>query len=86
MPLPERVVQRGKVITAAGVSSGIDMALRLVAAEAGDDAARAIQLAIEYDPEPPFDSGSPDKAPAHLVQAARVKAAARRRSAPAHAH
>ena len=86
VPVPERVVQRGKVITAAGVSSGIDMALRLVAAEAGDDAARAIQLAIEYDPEPPFDSGSPDKAPAHLVQAARAKAAARRRSAPAPDH
>jgi transcriptional regulator GlxA family with amidase domain len=54
----ERVVVEGKVITAAGVSAGIDMALRLAAAEAGEDEARALQLVIEYDPEPPFDSGS----------------------------
>ncbi len=58
-------------MTAAGVSSGIDMALRLAHREAGDDVARAIQLAIEYDPQPPFDAGSPEKAPAHVVDLVR---------------
>jgi transcriptional regulator GlxA family with amidase domain len=57
-PVSERVVVEGKVITAAGVSAGIDMALTLAAREAGEADARAIQLLIEYDPEPPFDSGS----------------------------
>jgi transcriptional regulator GlxA family with amidase domain len=66
IPVSRRVVHQGKVITAAGVSAGIDMALGLAAALAGDDAARAIQLAIEYDPEPPFDSGSPAKAAPHI--------------------
>ena len=61
-PVSRRVVEQGKVITAAGVSSGIDMALTLAAHIAGEDMARAIQLAIEYDPEPPFDSGSIEKA------------------------
>jgi putative intracellular protease/amidase len=67
-PTLERVVFQGKVVTAAGVSSGIDMALRLAAQIAGDDIAQAIQLGIEYDPQPPFDSGSPAKAPAHIVE------------------
>lgn len=62
-----RVVEQGKVITAAGVSAGIDMGLRLAAKIAGDDVAMAIQLGIEYDPQPPFDAGSPAKAPAHIV-------------------
>ena len=66
--VPERVVQQGKIITAAGVSAGIDMALRLVQLVAGDDAAQAVQLAIEYDPAPPFDAGSPEKAPAPVVE------------------
>ena len=66
-----RVVEQGKVITAAGVSAGIDMGLRLAARIAGDDVAQMIQLGIEYDPQPPFDSGSPEKAPAHLVEAMR---------------
>jgi transcriptional regulator GlxA family with amidase domain len=61
-PVAERVVVEGRVITAAGVSAGIDMALRLAAIEAGEDEARALQLVIEYDPDPPFDSGSLDKA------------------------
>lgn len=68
-PTPERVVEDGKVITAAGVSSGIDMGLHLVHREMGPEAAQAIQLAIEYDPEPPFDSGSPSKAPKEIVEA-----------------
>jgi transcriptional regulator GlxA family with amidase domain len=70
-PVAERVVEDGKVVTAAGVSSGIDMALNLAAKLAGADVAKAIQLGIEYDPEPPFDAGSPDKAPAELVEAIR---------------
>jgi putative intracellular protease/amidase len=67
--VPERVVFDGKLATAAGVTAGIDMALTLVAKIAGDRVAQAIQLGIEYDPEPPFDSGSPEKAPAEIVDA-----------------
>lgn len=59
---PERFVRRGKVVTAAGVSAGIDMALFLAGELCGADVARAIQLTIEYDPEPPFDSGTRRKA------------------------
>lgn len=59
---PARVVWDGPVITAGGVTSGIDFALRIVAHLAGDDVARSIQLGIEYDPAPPFDSGHPDRA------------------------
>jgi transcriptional regulator GlxA family with amidase domain len=66
-PVAERVVERGKVITAAGVSSGIDMALRLVELLLGETAAQAVQLAIEYDPDPPHDTGSLEKAPDQLV-------------------
>jgi putative intracellular protease/amidase len=62
-----RVVPQGKVVTAAGVSAGIDMALWLAAQIAGDDIAKAIQLGIEYDPQPPFDSGSTAKADPALV-------------------
>ena len=65
-PTSTRVVRVGKVITAAGVSAGIDMGLTLVAELAGADMARAVQLAIEYDPEPPFDSGVPAKASPEL--------------------
>ncbi len=67
----ERVVERGKVITAAGVSSGIDMALTLLDRIYGPDMAQLVQLAIEYDPQPPFDAGSPTKAPAELVEMVR---------------
>jgi len=55
-------VEDGKVITAAGVSAGIDMALSLAAKIAGRRVAESLQLGIEYDPQPPFDSGSPEKA------------------------
>jgi transcriptional regulator GlxA family with amidase domain len=64
----ERVVFDGKLVTAAGVSAGIDMALTLAARIAGDTVAQAIQLGIEYDPQPPFDAGSPRKAPAEVVE------------------
>ena len=70
-PTLERVVEQGRIITAAGVSSGIDMALRLVQKIAGDDLAQALQLGIEYDPQPPFDTGSPEKAPQHIVKLVR---------------
>jgi len=76
-PVPDRVVERGRVVTAAGVSSGIDMALTLAARIAGDDVAQALQLAIEYDPEPPFDAGAPEKAPAHVVDLVRAAFGAR---------
>jgi putative intracellular protease/amidase len=76
-PTGQRVVQEGKVVTAAGVSSGIDMALFLVAKIAGDEFAQTIQLLIEYDPQPPFDAGSPDKAPAEVVERLRELVAAR---------
>ena len=67
VPTAERVVERGKIITAAGVSAGIDMALTLTAHIGGDDLAKAIQLSIEYDPQPPFDCGSPAKAGPEFV-------------------
>ena len=67
--VPERVVDTGRVITAAGVSAGIDMALQLARRTHGDDVARAIQLGIEYDPAPPFDSGSAEKASPATVRA-----------------
>ena len=67
-PVPDRVVEQGKIITAAGVSSGIDMALTLVQRIWGDEVSQAVQLGIEYDPEPPFDAGSPEKAPEPIVR------------------
>ena len=72
-PTLKRVVEQGKVITAAGVSSGIDMGLVLAARIAGDDFAQAIQLGIEYDPQPPFRAGSPETAPAHIVEGLRSR-------------
>jgi cyclohexyl-isocyanide hydratase len=59
-----RVVRDGHVVTAGGVTSGIDFAFHVVAELAGPEVAQAIQVGIEYDPAPPFDSGHPDKAPA----------------------
>lgn len=58
----KRVIPQGKIVTSAGVSSGIDMALWLVGQAVGDEAAKAAQLCIEYDPQPPYDAGSPSKA------------------------
>ena len=80
-PTLERVVERGKIITAAGVSSGIDMALTLAARIAGDEFAQSIQLGIEYDPQPPFHAGSPKTAPPHIVE--RLRARTRERLAKA---
>ncbi|HEY5942051.1 MAG TPA: DJ-1/PfpI family protein [Solirubrobacterales bacterium] len=67
-PIQGRYVEDGKILTAAGVSAGIDMALHLVGQEAGPELAQAVQLGIEYDPQPPFDAGSPDKAPAPIAE------------------
>ncbi|MFJ8046628.1 DJ-1/PfpI family protein [Streptomyces luteogriseus] len=71
-PTGERVVTDGKYVTAAGVSAGIDMGLTLLGRIAGDDHAQIVQLATEYDPQPPYDAGSPEKAPAHLVELVRT--------------
>ncbi|MFI6526518.1 DJ-1/PfpI family protein [Streptomyces uncialis] len=68
----ERVVRHDRVITSAGVSSGIDMAVRLAALLSDDLTAQAIQLYTEYDPQPPFDSGSVAKAPAEVLERART--------------
>jgi putative intracellular protease/amidase len=69
----ERVVFDGKIVTAAGVSAGIDMALTLAGEIAGVQVAQAIQLGIEYDPQPPFQAGSPAKAPAEIVELLRAR-------------
>jgi len=74
-PAAERVVFDGKYVTAAGVSAGIDMGLALAGRVAGDDVAQSIQLSIEYDPQPPYNAGSPAKAPAEIV--ARLRSSSR---------
>lgn len=71
-PVAERVVERGKIVTGAGVTAGLDMALLLTARIAGPEVAQAIQLGLEYDPHPPFDAGSPEKAPAEIVELVRT--------------
>jgi transcriptional regulator GlxA family with amidase domain len=75
-PVGGRFVEDGKILTAAGVSAGIDMALHLVGQETGSEVAQAVQLAIEYDPQPPFDAGSPAKAPEQIVELVTAVAAA----------
>lgn len=77
IPVDERVVVDGKVITGGGVTAGIDFGLRVAAEIAGKDVAKAIQLGIEYDPHPPFDSGHPRRADPALVRTVREKAAPR---------
>ena len=72
-PASERVVFSGKYVTAAGVSAGIDMALTLAGRIAGDVIAQGIQLGTEYDPQPPYNAGSPEKAPAEIVDALRSR-------------
>jgi transcriptional regulator GlxA family with amidase domain len=71
-PQDRRYVFDGKYVTAAGVSAGIDMSLALAGRIAGDDVAQRIQLGIEYDPQPPFDAGSPASAPPETVAAFRA--------------
>lgn len=74
-----RMTRDGNIYTAGGVTSGIDMALRVAADIAGEEAAQQIQLQIEYDPEPPFNAGTPRVAPAAIVERARAAAATRRK-------
>jgi transcriptional regulator GlxA family with amidase domain len=71
-PTEQRVVRQGKIFTAAGVSAGIDLALTLAAELQGPEIAQAIQLGIEYDPQPPFDAGAPSKAPAPILELVRA--------------
>ncbi|MBJ3784193.1 DJ-1/PfpI family protein [Devosia sediminis] len=78
IPTEGRVVRDGNVITAGGVTSGIDFGLTVLAELVGEDVARRVQLSLEYAPEPPFDSGTPDRAPAELVAQARAGMAASR--------
>ena len=75
-PVGGRWVEDGKTITAAGVTAGIDMALHLVAQEVGPEIAQAVQLGLEYDPQPPFDSGSPEKAPPEINELVKAVEAA----------
>ncbi|MCW8087397.1 DJ-1/PfpI family protein [Sabulicella glaciei] len=75
-PVDERVVEDGTMISAAGVTAGIDGALRVAARVRGDAAAQAIQLYMQYAPEPPFSSGTPDTAPREVLAAARTAVAA----------
>ncbi len=70
-PVHDRYVFDGKYATSAGVSAGIDMALALASRLVGEETAQAIQLGIEYAPDPPFTAGSPTTAPPHLVAAQR---------------
>jgi transcriptional regulator GlxA family with amidase domain len=70
-PVVERVVERGRIVTAAGVTAGLDMALTLAARLTSPEVAQAIQLGLEYDPQPPFDAGSPEKAPDAIVELVR---------------
>ena len=72
-PVKGRVVRDRNRITAGGVTAGIDFGLTMVAEIAGEAAARAIQLGLEYDPAPPFDAGHPDKADPALVEAIRTR-------------
>lgn len=78
-PVPDRVVVDGKFITGGGVTAGIDFALRIVAELRGREVAEAIQLMIEYDPHPPYNCGSPDRAPPELIERVRQNAAEFRR-------
>ncbi|QLY33017.1 DJ-1/PfpI family protein [Nocardia huaxiensis] len=73
----DRIVRSGKIVTAAGVSAGIDLGLWLFGEIAGAEEAQIIQLALEYDPHPPFDCGHPDKAPAAILNRARLLMAKR---------
>jgi cyclohexyl-isocyanide hydratase len=80
IPVAERVVRDGTLITAGGVTSGIDFGLTVVAELLGEAEAQTVQLAIEYAPQPPFDAGTPREAPAHILQAARERLAASRKA------
>jgi cyclohexyl-isocyanide hydratase len=73
--VPERVVVDGPLFTGGGVTAGIDIALRIVGELLGEPMAKAIQLSIEYAPQPPYDAGSPEKAGSELTGLVRQRAA-----------
>jgi cyclohexyl-isocyanide hydratase len=73
IPTEGRIVRDGKVITAGGVTAGIDFGLEVVAALAGDDEAKTVQLSLEYAPAPPFHSGTPAQAPAEVLAEAKKR-------------
>jgi cyclohexyl-isocyanide hydratase len=79
VPVKQRVVQDGNIFTGGGVTAGIDVALRVAAEIAGREAAEVIQLAVEYDPGPPFDAGSPERAPRIVLDNVLTRAAPRQR-------
>jgi putative intracellular protease/amidase len=79
IPTTGRVVRDGNLITAGGVTAGIDFGLTVVAELAGREAAESIQLHLEYAPEPPFDAGTPETAPAAIVDAVRERLAGSRK-------
>lgn len=79
VPAPGRVVRDGRVITAGGVTAGIDFGLTIIAELCGEEAAQACQLQLEYAPAPPFDAGTPETAPAELVAKLRARGEAVRR-------
>ena len=88
IPVKERFVIDGNLITGGGVTAGIDFALKVAAELLGEDAAKTIQLSIEYDPKPPFDAGSPERAGEAIVarqRQAATKAQAEREAAVARA-
>lgn len=76
IPIDDRVVEDERYVFAAGVTAGIDGALRLAASLCGEEVAQTIQLHIQYAPEPPFDCGTPERAPAHILARARAALAA----------
>ncbi|KVC40775.1 DJ-1/PfpI family protein [Burkholderia diffusa] len=76
VPVRERVVRDGNLITGGGVTAGIDFALTIAAELVGDEEAQSIQLALEYAPAPPFDAGSPDTAPASVLKRVTQRTAA----------
>ena len=77
IPVAERVVRDGRCITGGGVTAGVDFALVVIAELAGDEAAQAVQLGLEYDPQPPFDAGTPERAPADILRAVQTRLSAR---------
>ena len=80
IPVHARVVRDGNLITAGGVTAGIDFGLAVVAELVGKDQAQAIQLALEYAPQPPFHAGTPDEAPAAVTAAVKERLAATRKA------
>jgi cyclohexyl-isocyanide hydratase len=75
VPVQERVVRDGNLLTGGGITAGIDFALTLASELFGEEAAQAVQLALEYAPAPPFDAGTPFSAPRSIVERARERSA-----------